>query len=313
MIQPKISVLIPVFNREKFIENTINSVIKQTYENIEIIVFDNASTDESYRKCAEIAKLDKRILLYKNDHNVGPVKNWINCVNEAKGEFSKILFSDDILDPNCLDHMIKILNNDISLGFVCCAANIGKNFKSYRTSYNSYEGEVGVLKYIEMLRLHLIPTSPSAMLFRTNDLKDSILESVPSSTQRNYLLHGSGIDVMISLKILEKYQKIYCIKSALVFFSVHNDSLTISDKTNEIIDSHTSAVSYWVKNILGHNAWIEYLAQRWVERCIKHRKWCNPNKFVDIYEGESKISDSLILILKSFPIILNKFIKKCIK
>ena len=98
-----VSILIPVYNRDKFIEETINSALSQTYQNIEIIIVDNNSTDNTWRIIKKYTKKDNRIKAFKNDTNIGPVRNWKKCTDKADGEFGKILWSDDLIAPEFIE------------------------------------------------------------------------------------------------------------------------------------------------------------------------------------------------------------------
>ena len=71
-MSPKVSVIIPVYKVEDYLDECLESVVKQTYKNIELIIIDDCSTDSTYTKIQTLALKDKRIKLYKNDKN----KKW---------------------------------------------------------------------------------------------------------------------------------------------------------------------------------------------------------------------------------------------
>ena len=73
---PKISVGIPVYNGEKFIRKSIESVLRQTYRNFELIISDNASTDSTSDICTEFLTKDSRIKFVRQDKNMGPIWNF---------------------------------------------------------------------------------------------------------------------------------------------------------------------------------------------------------------------------------------------
>lgn len=98
-----ISVLIPVYNRKELITETIVNALQQSYENIEIIVVDNCSTDGTYEHVVDFitcANLSKKVKVFQNDRNIGPVLNWRKCLEYSCGEYVKILFSDDKIEAN---------------------------------------------------------------------------------------------------------------------------------------------------------------------------------------------------------------------
>lgn len=98
-----VSICIPVFNMESCIERCIKSALDQTYQDLEIIVTDNQSTDRTY----DIAKsiTDSRLCVVRNEKNLGAYGNHNRCLEIAKGEWVKFLHGDDELLPNCISQM----------------------------------------------------------------------------------------------------------------------------------------------------------------------------------------------------------------
>lgn len=103
-INPKISILMPNYNYEKFISSAIESVLLQTYKNFELIISDNASTDNSVN---EIKKYnDERIILFLNDKNISLYQNIERAKAKATGKIITILHSDDFYEPDFLKEII---------------------------------------------------------------------------------------------------------------------------------------------------------------------------------------------------------------
>lgn len=113
-----ISIIVPVYNVELYIRNCLNSLINQTYQNIEIIIIDDGSTDGSYKICCDFEKDDNRIRLYKKSNGgLSSARNF--GVEHAIGEYITFVDSDDELDLNYIDVLYNnILKTkaDISLG-----------------------------------------------------------------------------------------------------------------------------------------------------------------------------------------------------
>lgn len=108
-----ISVCIPTFNNEDVIARTLQSILSQTYKKIEIIVVDDCSTDKTV-ECIRTIE-DKRITLYRNEHNLGMSANWNRCVSQANGNYIKFICADDILEVNCLEKEINAISGDSRL------------------------------------------------------------------------------------------------------------------------------------------------------------------------------------------------------
>jgi glycosyltransferase involved in cell wall biosynthesis len=113
---PTVSVCIPAFNSERWTPRTMQSVLEQTYEDYELIVVDDASTDDTLRGIQAFD--DPRIRLYSNARNLGHTGNWNRTLNLARGTFVKFLNCDDILYPDCLETMVALLQANPGIGLV---------------------------------------------------------------------------------------------------------------------------------------------------------------------------------------------------
>ena len=114
----KISVLIPVYNGEKYLERCINSVVNQTFKDIEIICIDNHSEDNSGRIADEFAKRDDRITVIHNDKNYGSSYSRNLALETAKGKYISFVDADDYIDEKyleCMFNKIEQINCDIVL------------------------------------------------------------------------------------------------------------------------------------------------------------------------------------------------------
>jgi glycosyltransferase involved in cell wall biosynthesis len=102
--KPLVSVAVPLYNNERFIAGTIESVLCQTMPDFELLIYDDHSTDSSL----EIARSyeDRRIRVMTSDRNLGPEGNWNRAVSEVRGTWVKLLCADDILFPQCLEKQI---------------------------------------------------------------------------------------------------------------------------------------------------------------------------------------------------------------
>lgn len=105
-VTPLVSILIPCYNHEKFVVDCISSVLNQDYDNIEILICDDCSTDQSWYLINSmrdvLEKRAKRVVLLKNDENRGITKSLNRLLQEARGEFVKPLASDDALVKRCI-------------------------------------------------------------------------------------------------------------------------------------------------------------------------------------------------------------------
>lgn len=103
---PLVSVLMTAFNREKFIAEAIESVLASSYENFELIVVDDCSTDNTNAVARTFQATDKRIKVFVNDQNLGDYKNRNRAASLASGKYIKYLDSDDLIYPWGLEAMV---------------------------------------------------------------------------------------------------------------------------------------------------------------------------------------------------------------
>ena len=120
---PRVSVIIPCFNSQQFIEETINSVICQTYENIEILVVDDCSSDSSLEVIEELVSKDPRISLFVQSHNGGVAKARNRGLEHARGRYITYLDADDLWERDKLAKQLEFMKNN----------KIGACFTSYKT------------------------------------------------------------------------------------------------------------------------------------------------------------------------------------
>jgi glycosyltransferase involved in cell wall biosynthesis len=105
-----VSICIPLYNGEKYLEQCLNSAINQTYKNIEILLVDDVSSDNTLSIVNKYAANDKRIKLHRNNKNLGLVGNFNKCLELANGEWIKFLLQDDYLADNCIETMLAAIS-----------------------------------------------------------------------------------------------------------------------------------------------------------------------------------------------------------
>lgn len=111
-----VSIITPSYNSEKFIKETIESVLNQTYMNWELLIVDDCSTDESPKIIKEYSKIDSRIKYLRNEKNGGPAISRNRGLDIAKGEYIAFLDSDDFWDKYKLELQINFMKkNNLSI------------------------------------------------------------------------------------------------------------------------------------------------------------------------------------------------------
>lgn len=121
---PLVSVCIPVYNCETYIGEAIQSILSQSFQDFEIVVVDNASTDRTKEVVQSFQ--DARIRLILNETNVGPCRNWNISMEESRGKYIKMVGADDLLYPDCLEEQVRVFEDHAGeeVAVVCCPRDI---------------------------------------------------------------------------------------------------------------------------------------------------------------------------------------------
>lgn len=112
MISPIFSIIVPVYNTQKYIARCLESCIYQSFENIEIIVVDDCGKDQAMQIAKEYAKQDKRIRIIQNPKNLGLFHTRISGEKEARGEYIIHLDSDDFIDIKTCEKIKEALESE---------------------------------------------------------------------------------------------------------------------------------------------------------------------------------------------------------
>lgn len=115
---PLVSIGLPVYNGDRYLETSARSLLAQTYRNIELIICDNASNDDTEAICRRLAGEDLRVRYYRNGTNIGGAKNHNLTFEFARGEYFRWAAHDDIAHPELIERCIAVLEAD--RGVVVC-------------------------------------------------------------------------------------------------------------------------------------------------------------------------------------------------
>jgi len=107
---PRLSIGLPVYNGEDFLAESLDSLLGQTYEDFELIISDNASTDGTAEICASYAARDSRIRYSRNDRNIGGANNGNRTFRLARGEYFRWAAHDDVCAPTLFERCVAVLD-----------------------------------------------------------------------------------------------------------------------------------------------------------------------------------------------------------
>jgi glycosyltransferase involved in cell wall biosynthesis len=112
---PKVSIGLAVYNGERYIEQTIQSILSQTFRDFELVISDNASTDQTGAICQKFSEQDSRIRYSRNESNIGGANNENLTFTLARGMYFRWAAHDDICAPQLLEKLVEVLENDPSI------------------------------------------------------------------------------------------------------------------------------------------------------------------------------------------------------
>ena len=166
---PLVCICIPTFNAERTIGESLDSIIKQRYQNLDIHIVDNASSDATLEVVARFR--DSRISIHRNDINVGGERNFNRCAQLARGKYTAIFHADDIYEVDMVGAQVAFLEANSAVGAVFTEAKLinelgafigevkfPQGFGSTNYLYDFWEILKGVLKHSNFL------ICPSAMV-----------------------------------------------------------------------------------------------------------------------------------------------------
>ncbi|WP_231999484.1 glycosyltransferase family 2 protein [Pseudomonas extremorientalis] len=243
------SILIPVYNRADIIADTLSSALAQTYEHVEVIVVDNASTDDTWAVICDYADTDSRIRPFRNASNLGPVRNWLRCVEEAKGTFAKILWSDDLIAPEFLAKTLPYFD-DPEVGFVYTATKIftrqpGEGVLSY---VNGASGVYDSERYIQGdFKGKGYPLSPGCAIFYLKDVKKNLMLHVPNAVKSDFSMHAIGNDLLLFLLTAHQYKKFAHVSETLSYFRAHSGSISLASTDGKLPLHYNLARGYFAE------------------------------------------------------------------
>lgn len=196
----KLSVIIPVYNAEKYLKNCLESILNQTYKNLEIILINDCSTDDSLEVCKMYKEKDDRIILINNDVNKGQAATRNRGVKEATGDFITFVDNDDTIEKNMYETLINdaITYSSQVTGCACLLVfDDGKIINNYRNSKSGLKNNKELIKKI---------------LMHSDDAWGTVWNKIFSKELKEYLIFPEGKeleDYYVLIKMYTNVNKIY--------------------------------------------------------------------------------------------------------
>lgn len=238
-----ISLIIPVYNAEKFLDESLNCVINQTYENLEIILVNDGSTDKSLEIMQRFAKNDSRIVII-NQKNTGQARARNNAVKKSKAEYISFMDADDIIDENYVSEMKMAMDktkSDIVMSAI--SSFEGELDRKKLTKYDTNRVEIVhdpleffVKNYHGNGGFNIAPQAMNTKIF-----KKFLLENLDFTIIKTNILEDNFITLQILARV--KPDKIATISRTMYFYRVHENS-TMRDAFRGKIQYGNKKISY---------------------------------------------------------------------
>ena len=114
---PLVSIIIPTFDRPRYLQEAIGSALAQTYRNLEVLVFDNGTTEETLSVARQATQRDDRFRFQRNERNLGMSANFNALADAARGEFVVAIGDDDRLLPEFVARLVAVMEPAVSVAF----------------------------------------------------------------------------------------------------------------------------------------------------------------------------------------------------
>lgn len=228
----KISVIIPLFNKETIIQKTINSVLSQDYENYEMIIVDDGSTDSSVSKVREI-KSNKILLLSKSNGGPASARNY--GVIHSTGDWIVFLDADDVFEPCALSHFASLIENHSEYSFFCCNHYLDNGKQKFLYS-SSYKRGVVYDNFLAWNTNALMPRAGAAIFRKSLIMKNPFKENL-----RRYEDAESLFDIMRTTK---------CYRDSVPVMSYNVSTLSASAPRKDISEDFIGHLSIEGKGLM---------------------------------------------------------------
>ena len=244
---PKISVIIPIYNKEKFILRILRSIQNQSFKDIEIIFCDDFSNDNSTKLIEKFQKEDERIILMKHDINKGTLINRNDGANIAKGEYLLFIDGDDLLVNNILERTYLIAKSK-DIDIIQYQHYIGDFYNTFycsdikRTDKIIYQPELSSLMYYENGTLHQSEFNVWGKLIKRDIYLETLKKIDKYFLNQNMILHEDGLILFMLFKTAKSY--LFIKDYGLLYFSNEYSTMRNLRNKNKINKSTRDSFLY---------------------------------------------------------------------
>lgn len=260
-----ISIIVPIYKVEKYLKKCIESILKQTYKNIEIILVDDGSPDNCGKICDDYKQMDKRIkVIHKNNGGLSEARNY--GIREARGDYLLFVDSDDFIAENICEILINNINKYSADMVICNFYYVFENKKAIKNEMSSKK-DVQVLEKENIIREYFLNYSVDLNVAWNKLYKKDIFKGMNAILFPVGKLHE---DTYIMYKIYYNLNRLVRINKPLYYYRQRNDSIISSFSIKNVKDIIGYIKDYYIfsKNV------DEDLKQMIQIECIKQYIGC---------------------------------------
>lgn len=216
--QPLVSIVTPVYNGEKYLDECIISVLKQEYSNWEYIILNNCSTDSTLTIAEKYASEDSRIRTFTNSSLLPIMENWNRALTyiSPKSKYCKIVHADDWMFPSCLREMVTVADRDPSVGIVGSYSLVNSRIRCDGLPYSKTTIPGRQICRLALMRQTYPFWSPTSLLIRSD-----LIRARNKFYNEDYLY----ADVEVMYDILQRTNFAF-VHQVLTYIRAHTDSMT---------------------------------------------------------------------------------------
>ena len=242
---PTISVIVPVYNVEKYLCCCVDSILAQTFTDIEVLLVDDGSTDGSGAICDEYAQKDSRVrVFHKANGGVSSARNL--GLDEATGKFFLLCDSDDVIHPQLLSMAVSEIDQNeldcLIYGYSCVDEE--KTFEEVRKEIRKKE-TVELMNREQVFR-EILRGQRFRMLACNKLYRAELWESIRYPVGRKY-----GDDTSVTYRLMDLCQKVGYVETPYYYYRMRTGSAlhsTLSEKNLQLFDAYNEMLVYFEKN-----------------------------------------------------------------
>ena len=293
-----ISVLIPVFNCVQYLGKTVFSVLQQSFQDFEIIILDDCSTDYSYELALELSKGDSRIKVFRNEVNLGMLENWNKGIELCHQPYFVKLDADDLWEPDFLQQSMEVLNKYPDVGIVF-TKYIEIDKEGNRNPDSEWELPAFAIER-PFSCIPLVKSGPDKMLQYPilrqglSVMRRSIIDEIGGYQYLETKETQASTDTEFYFRI-GAHHNIFCIDENLYLYRIHKESISRKDAADglgekKLHEIRMTIIKYYFKNT--------FISTKEYKKFIKQSELIDSPSLINNYYKTGNTSKAVIAFLR---------------